>query len=98
VILTFSLSARDDLRSIVVTIAKDNPARAVSFVSELEQRCTALIHAPLAYAILPRYNDSGIRRIPHGNYLIFYRVKGSEITVLRVLHGSMDVDALLARE
>jgi toxin ParE1/3/4 len=98
VILIFAANARDDLRAIILTISKENPTRAISFVSELEQRCAALIKAPLAYAILLRYKDNAIRRIPHGNYLIFYRVEDDQITILRVLHGSMDVDPLLKRE
>jgi toxin ParE1/3/4 len=91
-ILTFTNNARNDLRQIVTAISRDNPNRAISFVDELEQRCKALIKAPLAYAILPRYFDKGIRRIVHGNYLIFYRVVDDEIIVLRMLHSAMDVD------
>jgi toxin ParE1/3/4 len=93
--LTFTNTARDDLRQIVISISKDNPDRAFSFVSDLEQRCNALIKAPFAYAILPRYSDKAIRRIVHGNYLIFYRVGDAEITILRVLHSSMDIDVTL---
>jgi toxin ParE1/3/4 len=91
-ILAFTNNARSDLRQIVTAISSDNPNRAISFVDELEQRCKALMKAPLAYAILPRYFDNGIRRIVHGNYLIFYRVGDEEITILRVLHSAMDID------
>ncbi|MGL4637600.1 MAG: type II toxin-antitoxin system RelE/ParE family toxin [Beijerinckiaceae bacterium] len=94
-ILAFTGKARNDLRQIVVSIAKENPERAISFVGELEQRCAALKIAPLAYAVLPRYSKTGIRRVVHGNYLIFYHVRESQITVLRVLHSAMDVDAHL---
>jgi toxin ParE1/3/4 len=96
-ILTFTARARADLRAIIVTIARDNPARATSFIAELEQRCSALTGAPLAYGIVLRYRDKGIRRIVHGNYLIFYRVRDDQITILRVLHRAMDVDAHIAR-
>jgi toxin ParE1/3/4 len=96
--LTFAARARDDLRSIISTIARDNPIRAISFVVELEQRCAALTGAPLAYGIVTRYNVQAIRRIMHGRYLIFYRVREDQITILRVLHGSMDIDAQLAEE
>ncbi len=94
-ILTFTAKAQSDLRSIVITIAKDNPARSTSFVAELEQRCSALTRSPLAYAIVPRYRDKAIRRIVHDNYLIFYLVVDDTITILRVIHGSMDIDAQL---
>jgi toxin ParE1/3/4 len=91
-ILTFTNNARNDLRQIVTGISRDNPNRAFSFAEELEQRCKALIKAPFAYAVLPRYSDKAIRRIVHGNYLIFYRVGDEEITILRVLYSAMDID------
>ena len=96
--LTFAARARSDLRVIVNTIAQDNPVRATSFVAELEQRCAALTAAPLAYSIPPRYEAFAIRRIVHGRYLIFYRVKADQITIVRVLYGSMDIDEQLMKE
>jgi toxin ParE1/3/4 len=52
----------------------------------------------LAYAIVPRYKEKGIRRVVHGNYLIFYHVMDERITILRVLHGAMDIDAQLVAD
>ena len=96
--LVFSGKARADLKAIVQRIKGDNPARALSFVAELETRCGTLVKSPEAYAILPRYAERGIRRVVHGNYLIFYRVEADQVVVLRVLHGSMDLEPLLQRE
>ena len=33
----------------------------------------------------------GLRSIPHGNYLIFYRLMNNGIEIVRVLHGSRDL-------
>ena len=43
---TFSPAAEEDLLDIAVFIAQDNPARALTFVDELESKCDALGRAP----------------------------------------------------
>ncbi len=88
--LVFTTPARRDLKAIVTRIRDDNPARAASFVAELEARCHEIARLPEAYAVVARHAALGIRRTVHGNYLIFYRIDPNAVTVLRVLHGSMD--------
>jgi plasmid stabilization system protein ParE len=53
---------------------------------------------PRRFQLLERYQSSGIRRRVHGAYLIFYRIEPSQITVLRILHGSRDYEPLLFGE
>lgn len=53
-----------DLLHIARYIRRDNPARAETFVAELEDRCTRLATAPLAYPLVPGRESSGIRRRP----------------------------------
>jgi toxin ParE1/3/4 len=36
----------------------------------------------------------GYRSFPVSSYLVFYRVRGRDVWILRVLHGSRDLDAL----
>ena len=50
---------------------------------------------PRAFPLIPRYEQHGIRRRPSGNYLIFYRFEDDRLTVLHVLHGTRDYEALL---
>jgi toxin ParE1/3/4 len=40
--------------------------------------------------LVPRHEGAGIRRRPHGNYLIFYRIGVDRIEVVHVLHGAQD--------
>ena len=40
--VTFSVAAKDDLMDIAVYIAQDNPARALTFVDELEEFAIAV--------------------------------------------------------
>ena len=66
------------------------PQRALSFIFVLRDKCLDLAPAPLAFALVRRYEGLGVRRRVHGNYLIFYRVDEKEVIVLHVLHGAMD--------
>ena len=93
--LTFSAIARADLIEIGDYIARDNHARALTFVEEIERKCRTLPNLPLAHPLLPRHEAKGIRRAVHGAYLVFYRADPQAVTVLRVLHGARDYEALL---
>lgn len=88
-------AAEADLEAIADYIARDNPARALSFVCELFERCLDIADMPEAWPIVPRYEHHRIRRRVHGRYLIFYRVGTDRITILHVMNGAMDVEALL---
>jgi len=61
--------AEAELEAIADYIARDNPRRALSFVQELRDRCLSLVDMPLAFPLVPRYEDRGIRHRVHGNYL-----------------------------
>ncbi len=90
--------AEAELEAIADYIARDNPRRALSFVQELRDRCLSLADMPLAFPLVPRYEDRGIRHRVHGNYQIFYRVVGdppARIDVLHVLHSARNYAALL---
>ncbi|ESQ78251.1 type II toxin-antitoxin system RelE/ParE family toxin [Asticcacaulis sp. YBE204] len=93
--LIFATAARDDLRSIGEYIAEDNPTRAITFVAELVTAAKALIIAPYAFALMPRYERSGIRRKPYKRYVIFYRVEDNKIVVIHILNSAQDHEALL---
>jgi len=94
-IVVLTASAAADLESLADWIAQSNPAHALTFVRELRERCNGLAAMPYAYPLVPRYEHSGIRRRLHGSYLIFYRVAGETIVVLRVMHGARDYEAIL---
>jgi addiction module RelE/StbE family toxin len=93
--LVFAAAARADLQAIGDWIKNDNPGRALTFITELETRCTALLAMPRAHPLVPRYERHGLRRMPHGNYLVFYRVSNDTIEIVHVLHGARDYAVLL---
>ena len=94
-IVHISAEAEADLESIGDYIARDNPVRAVSFIRELRAKCMNLADVPEAFPLVPRYENLGVRRRVHGEYLIFYRVQGDRLAVIHVLHGAMDYGPIL---
>ncbi len=88
--VSFSPVARDDLLEIALYIAQDNPARALSFVEELEGKCTALGSAPGIGTARPELGE-GIRMLPHGRYLIFYRQTLRALRIERIMHSARDI-------
>lgn len=88
-------AAEADLEAIGDYIARDNPARAASFVWELYQLCLDIADMPEAWPVVSRYEHHGIRRRVHGRYLIFYRIGADRLTVLHILNSAMDVEAIL---
>ena len=91
--LEFSPAAQFDLIEIASFIARDNPARAYSYVDELEKTCEALSDFPELGPARPELGE-GVRMLPYENYLIFYRIYGDHIRIERVLHGARDINAL----
>ena len=39
----------------------------------------------------------GFRSLPAGSYMLFYRVDGDDVLILRVLHGRRDIGSLLGQ-
>jgi len=93
-----SATALLDLSAIGEFIAEANPARAETFVEEITDRCQRLGFMPNAHPLIPRHEESGIRRYPFREYLILYRIVEQEVEILRVVHGARDLDALLFPE
>jgi toxin ParE1/3/4 len=86
--------AQSDLRDIRDFILRDNPARAVTFVDELLDRCQLLADHPLMGRARTNLRPA-LRSFPHGDYVIFYRPTPGGVTIVRVLHGARDARRLL---
>ena len=94
-IVVFAQDAEADLERIGDYIAKDNPVAAVTFVIGLRRHCEALGEFPKRFPLAPRYEHTGVRRMTHGDYLIFYRVGAEEVEILHILHGAQDYEPIL---
>jgi toxin ParE1/3/4 len=95
--LRYLPSAQTDLVSIFDFIAQDSPKRASSFADKLDDRIGALEQHPLLGRIPrhPRLRENGYRVLVIESYLVFYIVRGREIEVHRVVHGSRNLDHLI---
>ena len=85
-----SPAADADLMEIAAYIAQDNPTRARSFVIELRARSRQLGEAPAIGRARPDLG-TGIRVVPHGNYLIFYSMHDDIVRIERFMHGARDI-------
>ena len=97
-IVHFSAHAERDLERIGDWIARDNPARAITFIEEIQRACIDLTAFPERFPLAPRYERQGVRHRAMGNYLIFYRIDQGTVVILHVLHGARDYSDLLFPE
>jgi len=77
-------SALADLDAIADWIGRDDQERAESFVESLRRHPVAI-----------RMGGIEIRKLTYRNYLVFYLVLESEVSVIHILHGARDWAALL---
>ena len=96
--LVITDEARNDLARIAEWIARASSRRAITFIDEIEAHCLRISKTPLAYPLLPGREEGGVRRVVHGNYLIFYRVDPGQVVIIHVLHGARDYEPILFPE
>lgn len=89
--------AARDLEEIGDFIARDSPARAVSFIEELLAKCDVIAKTPAAWPKPPGL-ALGVRRAVHQRYLLFYTVHARHVRIERILHGARDIDWRLFRQ
>lgn len=88
-------AAWSDLSGIVDYIGEANPKAADTFVSEVYATCQALGSFPKSHPLIFDKKKRGLRRVVHGNYLIFFQIRGDDIEVVHVIHGARDYQRLL---
>jgi toxin ParE1/3/4 len=81
-----SRKAEDDLEAIADYIACDNPRRALTYITEIRERCHTIISYP-EIAPLREEFGTGIRMVPFGRYLLFYTVHPEYVRIERILAG-----------
>ncbi len=85
--------AEKDLIQIWLSIAENSVADADQFLDLLNSRIDSPADFPDRGPARPDI-ARGARILIEGNYLIFYRQLKSDIEVLRVVHGAMDLKNL----
>lgn len=83
--LRWTSRALGRLDEIAAYIAKDNPPRAQSFVSELRQKLEIL---KTQQPGTPGRVYGTKELVLHPNYVAVYRVKGDEVQIITLLHAA----------
>jgi toxin ParE1/3/4 len=88
--LRISPLANSDLIEIWSYIADDSVANADAFIDKIHEALQTLSRQPG----LGRRREElapGLQSFAFGRYIVFYRVVGNEIEIVRVLHGARDI-------
>ncbi|MBB5574517.1 type II toxin-antitoxin system RelE/ParE family toxin [Rhizobium paranaense] len=78
--------ADEDLISIWLEIAKNNPVAADRILDAIESCWLQLASHPF-FGLARNDIGSGIRHLVVGSYLTLYRIADDRIDIVRVLHG-----------
>jgi toxin ParE1/3/4 len=81
--------AEDDLEQLWRYIARDSVDAANGFLDQLTTRLVVVAASPK----MGRMRDElkpGLRSHPVGNYVIYYRETGANISILHIVHGARD--------
>jgi len=86
--------AQNDLDEIWWFIAQDSPDNADKFLDRVQDSCLTLADFPKMGVSRNEIKNS-LRSQTIGNYLIFYFPLEDGIDIIRVIHGSRDMERLL---
>lgn len=92
--LSYTPDARRDILDIWLFIHRDSPRHADRLVEHIHAQCEKLREFPHADRVRLEFKRR-VRSTPVGDYVIFYAVSATKLSVVRVVHGSRDLPALL---
>ena len=86
--------AESDIMDIFRHIALDNPTAADHWVNEVERQIDSLEKFPSRCPVIPESRELGkeYRHILYGNYRTIFRLEGSRVIIMRVIHGARLLD------
>jgi len=95
--LYLSEEAESDLDDIWDYIAKDSPLKADRFLEQLYRKCISISELD---GIGRRRDElaEGLLSIPHKKYIIFFVREVSQVSIVRILRGSRDLDQAFEEE
>lgn len=92
--LVISPKAESDLIDIWLFIAEDQPINADRFLDRLHEVAQSLAETPGMGVNRPAIAE-GLKSFPVGNYVLFYRVKPTQLELVRVLSASRDMETFV---
>ncbi|MBC7335344.1 MAG: type II toxin-antitoxin system RelE/ParE family toxin [Clostridia bacterium] len=83
-----TVSAERDVAQAYEYIRRENPRAARRWLAGLREQILTLEQFPLRCAVVPEADELGYpyRHLLYGHYRLVFRVDGSTVTVLRVIH------------
>lgn len=83
-------TAEADIADIWDSIAQDSSEAATRFILRIEEQITTLEQFPERCASLPENEllGTGYRHLLFGNYRTIFKIIGSRVIIMRVLHGA----------
>jgi toxin ParE1/3/4 len=94
----WSLTAGNDLQDSEDFIARDSILHAITFVDRVVESAETMLKTPQIGRMVPEFNRSDLRELIFRDYRIVYLVQNDQVFILRVVHGSRDLLALVRRE
>ena len=94
----WSLTAGNDLQDIENFIARDSVLHAIAFVDRVVESAETLLKNPRIGRVVPEFNREDLREVIFRSYRVVYLLQGDKIVILRVVHGSRDLAALVRQE
>ena len=89
--LLFRPLAETDLKDIWDYIATDSPERGEKLIRDIYARLGTISHNPYIGKARPEI-EQDLRSFPVGRYIVFYFPLSDGIDVIRILHGSRDIE------
>ena len=83
-------AAQRDIESTYDFISRDNPTAADGWLAELERQISTLERSPARCPVIPEAAELGreYRHLLYGSYRTIFRITGSRVLVVRVIHGT----------
>ncbi|MBM3558959.1 MAG: type II toxin-antitoxin system RelE/ParE family toxin [Alphaproteobacteria bacterium] len=86
----FGRTAQRDLAEMLGHVGRDDPRAALRLIDDIVARCERLADFPEMGRLRPDLGR-GVRYLPLGERLAFYRLEDRHVVVLRVIHGARNI-------
>jgi toxin ParE1/3/4 len=84
--------AESDLSEIAEFISQDSDQAAHKVLMRIERIVDLLLQRPFLGPPVVKPERTGLRKMTVVPYVVFYRVVGDDLQIVRVLHSSRDLD------
>jgi plasmid stabilization system protein ParE len=79
------------LHGVVQFIALDSPTYAAATAGRILAAVERLRQHPRMGRIVPEYEDANLRELIVGNYRVVYKIRGTRVGIVAIVHGSREL-------